>query len=242
VSVRIIVEGLGIRFDLDRQRRPMTPMLTRLRRHCTSEWALRNTSFVVEPGEGVALVGANGAGKTTLMRAIAGVLAPDEGRIVVRGRIGSLLAVSAGLMPLLTGSENALLLSIIAGLPRAAARDALPTIRDRSGLDAAFEHPVSTYSQGMRARLGFAVIRQTDPDVLLLDEVHEAIDESFRAELVASVKEIRRRGGIVIAASHDRAMLGRLCDTALLLDRFGVHPARSFDEVEDALLTHAAHA
>lgn len=226
MSSRIVVEGLGIRFDLDRQRRPVTPASGRLRRRCTTEWALRNASFVVGPGEGLALVGANGAGKTTLMRTIAGVLAPDEGTVYVKGRIGSLLSVDAGLMPSLTGRENALLLGVLAGLPRAVVRQALTSIKDRAGLVEAFERPVSTYSQGMRARLGFAVVELADPEVVLLDEVHEAIDAEFRGELEARTRQIRRRGGIVLAAGHDREMLARLCDSELLLQDAGAHRPR----------------
>src|SRR5205085_7558861 len=112
-------------------------------------------------------------------------------------------SVDAGLMPLLTGRENALLLGSLAGLSRAFVQGALEGVKERSELDGAFDRPVSTYSQGMRARLGFAVIELTAPDVLLLDEVHEAVDESFRQQVVAVAARVRDRGGIVVAAGHD---------------------------------------
>ncbi len=231
MSCRIVVEALGVRFDLDRQRRPVTPAMRRLRRHCTTEWALRDVSFTAAPGEGIALVGANGAGKTTLMRAIADVLSPDEGKIVVHGRIGSLLSIEGGLMPMLTGRENSLLLGVLTGIPRSVGREVLEHIKRRTGLEEAFERPVSTYSQGMRARLGFAVVEQADPDILLLDEVHEAIDEHFRTQLEARVRQIRSRGGIVLAAGHDRAMLSRLCDSALVLEKAGLRRLERLDEL-----------
>ena len=230
MTARIVVERLGVTFHLDRQRRPTTPALTRLRRRCTARWTLRGVSFTIEPGAGVGLLGPNGAGKTTLLRVIAGVLTPDEGRVLVRGRVGSLLSTNAGLMPSLTGRENSLLLGVLAGLPRSHARERLESIKHRSGLGDVFEHPVSTYSQGMRARLGFAVIEQADPDVLLLDEVHEAIDESFRQRLRERVIEVRARGGIVVAAGHDHAELSTLCDRALMLDESGI---RALESVED---------
>ncbi len=218
----------------------MTPALTHVRRRCTTSWALRDLSLAVEPGEGIALVGPNGAGKSTLLRAIAGVLVPDEGKVEIVGRIGSLLATGGGLMPSLTGRENAVLLGVLAGLPKATARGTLPMVRDRSGLAEAFERPVATYSQGMRARLGFAVIENVKPDILLLDEVHEAIDESFRAKLEARARQIRDDGGIVMAAGHDHPMLARLCDRVCALDRTGLHIAESFDGVNERLAAQGA--
>ena len=239
MNARIIATKVGVRFQLDRQHRPVTPGLARLRRRCTTIWGLRGIGFELGPGAGVALVGPNGAGKTTLLRLMAGVLVPDEGQMVVRGRIGSLLAVDAGLMPALTGRENALLLGVLGGLPKDQMRAALPAISQRSGLEPAFDRPVSTYSQGMRARLGFAVIEHLDPEVLLLDEVIEAIDEGFRRELVTRAGEIRRRGGIVIAAGHDYTELSRLCDRVLLLDQSGIRELSDLDEAAELVAVPA---
>jgi ABC-type polysaccharide/polyol phosphate transport system ATPase subunit len=145
-------------------------------------------------------------------------------------------------MPLLTGRENALLLGVLAGLSREEVRASLESIKRRSGLDAAFDRRVSTYSQGMRARLGFAVIDHADPEVLLLDEVHEAIDEGFRRELEQRASEIRRRGGIVIAAGHDHAELRKLCDHAMVLGRSGIRPLDSFEDAEAEMAALGARA
>jgi ABC-type polysaccharide/polyol phosphate transport system ATPase subunit len=223
VSAGVALSGAGVCFHLDRQLRPVTPALARIRRRCTSEWALRNVNLTLEPGASVAIVGANGAGKSTLLRLIAGVLTPDEGNVTVSGRIGSLLSVNAGLMSALTGRENAALLATLSGLNRPQSRQALAMIDQASGLGPSLDHTVSTYSQGMKARLGFAVAELADPEVLLLDEVHEAIDESFRAELERRVERILGRGGIVIAAGHDHAMLRRLCEGTIRLDEQGLH-------------------
>jgi lipopolysaccharide transport system ATP-binding protein len=231
MSAGVQVESLGMRFLFDRQRRPVTSGIARLRWRCSSNWGLRGVDLRVGPGEAVALVGPNGAGKTTLLRTLAGVYEPDEGRVTVKGRVGSLLAVGAGLIPLLTGRENCLLQGVLAGLTRAESRAALEEIKRRSELGDAFERLVSSYSQGMRARLGFAVIDQSGPEVLLLDEVHQAFDIEFRRELEARAAAIVASGGIVIAAGHDHASLGRLCTRAVHLARGRVLDDGPFDRV-----------
>ena len=215
MTASVRAKGIGVRFVLDRQRRPVTPAMARLRRHCEANWGLRGVDVEIGPGESVALLGGNGAGKTTLLRVMAGVYTLDEGSIDVSGRVGSLLSVNSGLMPELTGRENAVLLGVLAGLGRREATASLDSVLDRSRLGAAFERPVSSYSQGMRARLGFATILESRPQVLLLDEVHEALDDEFRVGFERVSEEIRAAGGIVVVAGHDYRLLARMTSRAL---------------------------
>jgi len=238
VSGAVRAEDVGVRFFFDRQRRPVTPALARLRRGCTSSWALQGLSFAAGPGEGVALVGHNGAGKTTLLRLLAGVFAPDAGRLRVDGRVGSLLSIESGLMSPLTGRENAQLLAVLRGRRRGDPAD-LEEVRRRSDLGPAFDRPVSSYSQGMRARLGFAVVELARPTVLLLDEVHEALDHRFHEEVEAAAHAVLARGGVVVAAGHDHALLERLCDRALLLDGGRLVQDGPFAEVAERYRRHA---
>ena len=207
-----------MRFAFDRQQRPMTPLAARFRRRTTTAWALRDLDLEIDGGDTLALIGPNGAGKTTLLRVLAGVLPADEGVVSIDGRVGSLLSIQAGVTARLTGRENAMLLGVLKGLSRPESRLALEEVRERSGLGDSFEHPVSTYSQGMRARLGFAVVDRLEPQVLLLDEVHEALDHDFRRGMEGRARDVVEAGGIVVAAGHDHAELSRLCDEALLLD------------------------
>jgi len=213
----VAANGLGVQFFFDRQNRVVTPALARLRRRGSDLWGIRDVTFSIGPGEGVALLGANGTGKSTLLRAVAGVLPADAGGVETRGRVAALLSIDAGLMPTLTGRENGRLLGVLAGLSRRQARRSLAGIQERTALGDEFDHPVSSYSQGMRARLGFAVADQIVPDVLLLDEVHEAIDHDSRALVEERARAILRGGGILIAAGHDHTLLERLCNRALLL-------------------------
>ena len=217
MSVAVVAERMGVHFFFDRQNRVVTPALARLRRRGSDAWGIRDVSFSVTGGEGIALLGASGAGKTTLLRTVAGVFTPDAGRVEVRGRVASLLSVDAGLMETLTGRENCALLGVLAGLSRRRARHSLAAVQARTELGDAFDHPVSSYSQGMRARLGFAIAELVEPQVLLLDEVHEALDHEFRVLVEERAHRILRDGGIVIAAGHDHSLLERLCGRALLL-------------------------
>lgn len=217
MSAAVVTQGLGVHFFFDRQHRVVTPTLARLRRRGSESWGIRDVSLTIGAGEGVALIGANGAGKSTLLRAIAGVLPADSGHVEARGRVAALLSIDAGLMPTLTGRENCMLLGVLAGLSRRRAGRALTEVQESTALKDEFDHPVSTYSQGMRARLGFAVVDQISPEVLLLDEVHEAIDHDSRAIVEERARAIRRDGGIVMAAGHDHALLERLCGRGVLL-------------------------
>ncbi|MGZ4358797.1 MAG: ABC transporter ATP-binding protein [Gaiellaceae bacterium] len=212
----IRAEGLGVRFLFDRNRKVVTETMARFRRRGDSVWGLQDVGFSIGAGEGVALVGSSGAGKTTLLRLMAGILAPDTGSIEVSGRIGSLLSPEAGLLNVLTGRESARLLAVLAGMSRSEAVRSLEEIKAASELGAAFERPVSAYSEGMRAQLGFAVAEQARPQVILLDEVHEALDERFRMRVERRCETTLAAGGIVVAAGHDHPLLKRFCSRALL--------------------------
>ncbi|HKJ36025.1 MAG TPA: ATP-binding cassette domain-containing protein [Solirubrobacterales bacterium] len=220
-----------MRFVFDRQRRPVTPAMGRLRRHCETNWGLRGVDVEVGPGESVALLGGNGAGKTTLLKVMAGVYTLDEGAVAVEGRVGSLLSINGGLMPELTGRENAVLLGVLAGLSRPQAFASLESVLQSSRLGNAFERPVSSYSQGMRARLGFATILESRPQVLLLDEVHEALDDDFRVDFERISEEIRSAGGIVVVAGHDHQLLSRMTSRALHLKDASLIDDGPFDTV-----------
>jgi ABC-type polysaccharide/polyol phosphate transport system ATPase subunit len=239
MKASIAARSLGVRFLFDRQQRLVTPSLARLRGRSVESWGLREVSFAVGPGAAVALIGPSGAGKTTLLRAIAGVVTPDAGEVVVRGRVGALLSLEAGVSGRLTGRENTLLLGVLAGLSRREARGLVEHVKQGSGLGASFERPVSSYSQGMRARLGFAVIERADPDILLLDEVHEAVDHEFRDIVEARARAVLASGGIVAAAGHDHALLDRLCTRAFVLRAGRIEDDGEFRAIQRAYVAGA---
>jgi lipopolysaccharide transport system ATP-binding protein len=233
-TASIHAEAVGVRFLFDRYQRAVTPALARLRRATEETWGVRDLSFAIGPGEGVALIGPSGSGKTTLLRLIAGVYSPDAGDLRVDGRVGSLLSTEAGLMGLLTGRENASLLGVLAGMSRAQAEAQLEQIKASTRLEDAFERPVLSYSEGMKARLGFAVAEHAGPDILVLDEVHEALDHEFRERVAERAEAVRSAGGIVVAAGHDHPLLASFCDRALWLRDGRVEADAGFEEVRRA--------
>lgn len=232
----IEAHDVGIRFHFDRHRHVITQSAARFRTATSTTWGIRDVSFTAAPGEAIALIGRSGSGKTTMLRTLAGVYLPDAGRLSVRGPVASLLSVDAGLLGLLTGRENAVLLGVLGGLSRRESRDALERVKDRSGLGDAFDVSVSAYSQGMRARLGFAVAEETEPRVLLLDEVHEALDHEFRTVVRQRAEALVAAGGVVVATGHDHELLGSLCSRAIYLSRGGVVADGAFDDVRRAYL------
>jgi ABC-type polysaccharide/polyol phosphate transport system ATPase subunit len=234
-------DGVGVRFYFDRHRKVVTPVANRMRRHGSTKWGVRGVSFETAGGEGIALIGPSGSGKTTMLRLLARVYWPDEGRVVVRGRVASLLSIDAGLLAVLSGRENAMLLGVLGGLSRRRSRRALDSVRERSQLGDAFDQPVSTYSQGMRARLGFAVAEETDPQILLLDEVHEALDHQFRDLVEQRARAIVEAGGIVVASGHDHPMLARLCTRAIWMQDGKIRESGPFEQVQPRYLA-AVHA
>ncbi len=224
--------GVGIHYLFDRQQRTVSPTVARFRRAGSDNWALREIGFEVGPGEGVALLGASGSGKSTLLRTIAGVLEPDVGQLETQGRVGSLLSIHAGVMALLTGRENTVLLGVLAGMTPRRAKESIDEVRRRSDLGEHFERLVASYSQGMRARLGLAVVELTEPTILLLDEVHEALDHEFRDHVEGYAHRLLADGGIVIATGHDHPMLERFCTRALLLERGRLVADGDFHDVQ----------
>jgi ABC-type polysaccharide/polyol phosphate transport system ATPase subunit len=182
-------------------------------------WALKDVSFEVERGETLGLVGVNGAGKSTILKVLSGVTRPTRGSLRIDGRVGALIEVGAGFHPDLTGRENIYLNGAILGLKRREIDAKLDSIIAFAELAQFIDTPVKRYSSGMYVRLGFSVAVHIDPDILLIDEVLAVGDYAFREKCIQKINEFRQDGRTMIVVSHDRHMLEKLCDRALLLHK-----------------------
>jgi len=182
-------------------------------------WALKDVSFEVAQGEALGIIGRNGAGKSTLLKIISRLTKPSAGRVVTRGRIGSMLEVGVGFNPMLTGRENVMLSGVILGIKRSEIRPKFEDIVEFSGIRPFIDVPVKRYSSGMRIRLAFAVMVMLEPEILLIDEVLSVGDAEFKRRSAARMQELIRGGRTVLFVSHSKQTVEQLCDRAIELDR-----------------------
>jgi ABC-type polysaccharide/polyol phosphate transport system ATPase subunit len=198
--------------------------------------ALKNVSFQLKCGESLAVVGPNGAGKSTLLSVVAGLAAPDEGTVELNGRVAALLELGSGFHIDLTGRENVFLNAALLGLTRKETLKAFDEIVEFSGIGDFIEEPLRTYSSGMVLRLAFSVAINTDPDVLLVDEILTVGDHSFQAKCFERIQRFRRAGKTILAVSHAQGMVEEICDRALWLDHGQAVMQGRIREVLDAYL------
>ena len=181
-------------------------------------WALRGIDFELHRGECLAVLGGNGAGKSTLLKVLCGVLRPDEGRVEQHGRIEKMIELMAGLSPTLSGVENILLRARMLGLSRVDAARKLDEAVEFADIGEGIDMPVSQYSSGMKARLGFAATVVMAPDILLIDEVLAVGDLGFRMKCYARVDEMRRTSAVVMV-THGMNHVSRMATTCLVLHK-----------------------
>jgi len=182
-------------------------------------WALRNVCFEVKRGEILGIIGRNGAGKSTLLKILTRITEPTEGRVLLRGRVASLLEVGTGFHRELTGRENIFLNGAILGMTQREIRKKFDEIVAFSGVEQFIDTPVKRFSSGMYVRLAFAVAAHLEPEILIVDEVLAVGDADFQKKCLGKMDEISRRDGrTVLLVSHNLAAVSELTHRALLLD------------------------
>ena len=208
------------RFQLQEGRtlREFVPAFLRGQGFTPPFYALLDVSFSVELGETLGLIGRNGSGKTSILKLIAGVTAPSQGQVVVRGRVSPLIELGAGFHPDLTGRENIYLNASILGLSNREIRARFADIVAFAELREFIDTPIKRYSSGMYMRLAFAVAVHTDPDILLVDEVLAVGDAPFQEKCLTKMREFQKRGVAIVFVSHDLALVQQFCHRGLWLD------------------------
>jgi ABC-type polysaccharide/polyol phosphate transport system ATPase subunit len=184
-----------------------------------SEFSLQNISLSIGFGETWALIGQNGAGKSTLLRLMSGIYWPNEGQIILRGRVAALIGLGAGLHPDLTGNENIFLYGNILGFNNEELKGLYDNIVQFAGIQEFMSTPVKYYSSGMRMRLAFAVATAVEPDILLLDEILAVGDASFRDQCLQRIRGFQDSGCTIVIATHDLQMAEAFASNSIWIDR-----------------------
>lgn len=244
----IRIDGLGKRYRLtsthgQRGYRTLRESLTdgvrglgrRLRRSSSGRdqdfWALRDTSFEVQPGEVLGVIGRNGAGKSTLLKILSRITRPTTGRAEVNGRVGSLLEVGTGFHPELTGRDNIYLNGSILGMSRREIASRFDEIVAFAEIEQFLDTPVKRYSSGMYVRLAFAVAAHLDPEILIVDEVLAVGDAGFQKKCLDRMKTVSTQGRTILFVSHNLPALENLCDSGVLLSGGRVAARGSIQDV-----------
>lgn len=192
--------------------------------------AVDDVSFTVEQGESIGLMGLNGSGKSTLLKLINGIMRPDDGRVLTRGRIAGLIATGAGFHPQLTGRDNIFLNAAILGMSEAETKRKFDEIVEFADVGKFLDTEVGHYSSGMYSRLGFSVAIHVDSDIFLADEVLAVGDKPFKKKCLQRMQEVRDSGRTLVYVSHAAGSVRKMCDRVIVLE----HGKLGFDGDVDA--------
>jgi len=217
----IVVENVTKSFTMRYHRTIKQMSIARVRGQEISDTflAVNDVSFRVDQGESIGLMGLNGSGKSTLLKLINGVMKPDTGSVLTRGRIAGLIATGAGFHPQLTGRENVFLNAAILGMTEKETKAKFDDIVEFADVGKFLDLPVGNYSSGMFARLGFAVAVHTDSDIFLVDEVLAVGDRPFKRKCIARMEEIRATGRTLFYVSHAPGSVRKMCERVLVLEK-----------------------
>jgi ABC-type polysaccharide/polyol phosphate transport system ATPase subunit len=196
--------------------------------------ALKNISLTLSDGDRLGLVGHNGAGKTSFLRVIAGVYPPRVGNVTVEGKISSFTDITLGMDAEATGWQNIIFRCVFLGLTFAEARALAPSIGEFSELGQYLDLPVRTYSSGMFVRLAFAISTAVQPDIVIMDEMIGAGDQSFIDKAQKRLAELLERARILVLASHSEPIIRAFCNKVLWLEKGQTKMLGSVDQVLSA--------
>lgn len=204
---------------------------------CRPFRALETISFDIKKGESWGIIGVNGSGKSTLLKMISGNLQPSTGRIIVDGKV-AILDYSSGLHGGFTGRENVYLKAATHGMSRQQIDEKFDSIAAFADIGDFIDQPVKTYSSGMQARLGFAILAHVDADIIITDEALAVGDAFFVQKCMAYIRKFLEHGTFIFV-SHSTNDVISLCQKAVWLDHGKVREIGSAKEVGAHYLAHS---
>jgi ABC-2 type transport system ATP-binding protein len=220
MSESIVVRNVSKRFTLRYHRTLKQMTVAALRGQDLSDTflAVDDVSFTVQQGESIGLMGLNGSGKSTLLKLVNGIMRPDTGEVLTRGRIAGLIATGAGFHPQLSGRDNIYLNAAVLGMTEAETRRKFDDIVEFADVGKHLDSPVGHYSSGMFSRLGFAVAIHVDSDIFLADEVLAVGDKPFKKKCMQRMQEVRDSGRTLVYVSHAAGSVRKMCDRVIVLE------------------------
>ena len=180
--------------------------------------ALKNINLTLQHGDRLGLIGHNGAGKSTMLRLLAGVYEPTNGDMRTDGHVSAMLDIMQGIETEFTGYENILQRGLLLGLTRREIKSKVKDIAELTGLGDYLSMPMRTYSSGMMIRLAFSISASIKPDILLLDEIFNAVDADFLETARRRMANLLTESSIVVMASHSDDLIKEFCNKALLME------------------------
>lgn len=197
--------------------------------------ALEDISLEIKKGESWGIIGVNGSGKSTLLKIISGNLTPTGGRVEVDGKV-AILDYSSGLHGSFTGRENVYMKGMMLGLSRREMDEKFESILAFAEIGDFIDQPVKTYSSGMTARLGFAILAHVDADIVITDEALAVGDAFFVQKSMNFLRSFLKRGTFLFV-SHSTGDIVSLCEKAAWLENGRIRAIGSAKEVTDAYLS-----
>ncbi|QSJ18559.1 ABC transporter ATP-binding protein [Nostoc sp. UHCC 0702] len=190
----------------------------------------------VNSGEKIGIIGANGSGKSTVLKVICGILKPTSGLVRVHGKIAPLIELGAGFDPEISVMDNILLYGVLLGFSRTYMLERVNSILEFAELEDYAFMPVKALSSGMVARLGFAIATETQPDILVLDEVLSVGDESFKHKSQQRIEKFWNDDTTILVVSHDLEFIAKTCTQAVWLDKGQIKLIGNADKVVEYYL------
>lgn len=240
------IKSLSKKFRINHEQQPYLSLrdsvanMFRSRSAKEDFWALKDVSFDVMAGDTVGIIGKNGAGKSTLLKILSKITPPTSGKIILRGRIASLLEVGTGFHSELSGRENVFMNGSILGMRRAEILKNFDAIVDFAGVEKFIDTPLKHYSSGMQLRLAFAVAAFLENEILVIDEVLAVGDIEFQKKCMRKMEDVSRSGRTILFVSHDMSAIRELCRRAVLLNKGQVEKDGPTEEIVSAYFKNSA--
>lgn len=203
----------------------MSIEVKKLTKEIGSATVLSDVSVKMENGKIYGLKGKNGSGKTMLMRAISGLISPTEGEVVIDGKVLGkdmsfpksigVLIENPAFLPTYSGFDN---LKMIASIKNLITDDEIKSVIKRVGLNPEDKKKYKKYSLGMKQKLGIACAIMEKPDIIILDEPVNAVDEEGIRIIREVLDELKKEGKIIILACHDKEELFFLSDEIIEIE------------------------